>query len=96
MGYEAGAELMNMEFEQMFIATAYPAVTMAPYPIWGLHPRVLNAKGKEFIQNYLPRGVTIDECMDRKMTHGPFSTRDVSKYIDIAMAKETKAGRANE
>jgi succinate dehydrogenase/fumarate reductase flavoprotein subunit len=96
MGYEAGAELMNMEFEQMFIATAYPAVTMAPYPIWGLHPRVLNAKRQEFIQNYLPQGVKIDECMDRKMTHGPFSTRDASKYIDIAMVKETKAGRANE
>ena len=96
MGYEAGAELMNMEFEQMFIATAYPAVTMAPYPVWGLHPRVLNAKGQEFIQNYLPQDVTIDECMDRKMTHGPFSTRDVSKYIDIAMVMETKAGRANE
>jgi len=96
MGYEAGAELMNMEFEQMFIATAYPGVTMAPYPIWGLHPRVLNAKGQEFIQNHIPQGVTIGECMDRKMTHGPFSTRDASKYIDIAMVKETKAGRANE
>jgi len=96
MGYEAGAELMNMEFEQMFIATAYPGVTIAPYPIWGLHPRVLNAKGQEFIQNYLPQGVTVSECMGKKMTHGPFSTRDVSKYIDIAMVKETKAGRANE
>jgi fumarate reductase (CoM/CoB) subunit A len=96
LGYAAGAELMNMEFEQMFIATAYPAVTMAPYPVWGLHPRVLNVKREEFIQNYLPKGIMIDECMDRKMTHGPFSTRDASKYLDIAMVKETQAGRANE
>ncbi len=96
MGYEAGAELVNMEFEQMFIATAYPAVTMAPYPIWGLHPRVLNARGQEFIQDYLPQGVTVGECMEKKMTHGPFSTRDASKYLDIAMVKETRAGRANK
>ncbi len=96
LGYEAGAQLMNMEFEQMFIATAYPAVTMAPYPVWGLHPRVLNVNREEFIQNYLPKGITIDECMDRKMTHGPFSTRDASKYLDIAMVKETQAGHANE
>jgi fumarate reductase (CoM/CoB) subunit A len=96
MGYEAGAELMNMEFEQMFIATAYPAVTMAPYPIWRLQPRVLNAKGKEFIQNYLPKGVTLRECMEMKVSHGPFSTRDASKYLDIAMVKETRAGGANE
>jgi succinate dehydrogenase/fumarate reductase flavoprotein subunit len=85
-----------MEFEQMFIATAYPTVTMAPYPVWGLHPRVLNVHREEFIQNYLPQGITVDECMDRKMTHGPFSTRDQSKYLDIAMVKETQAGRANE
>ena len=96
LGYEAGAQLMNMEFEQMFIATAYPAVTMAPYPVWGLHPRVLNVHREEFIQNYLPQGITVDECMDRKMTHGPFSARDPSKYLDIAMVKETQAGRANE
>ena len=96
MGYEAGAELMNMEFEQMFIASAFPAVTMVPYPIWGLHPKLLNAKGQEFIQDYLPAGVSLNECMDKKMTHGPFSTRDDSKYLDIAMVKETRAGRANE
>jgi fumarate reductase (CoM/CoB) subunit A len=96
MGYEAGAELMNMEFEQMFIATAYPGVTMAPYPIWRFYPRVLNSKGEEFIQNYLPKGVTLRESMERKVSHGPFSTRDASKYLDIAMVKETQAGRANE
>jgi fumarate reductase (CoM/CoB) subunit A len=96
MGYEAGALLMNMEFEQMFIATVYPTVTMAPYPVWGLYPRVLNNNKQEFLQDYLPQGVSLKECMDKKMQHGPFSARDAAKYLDIAMVNEAKAGRANE
>jgi len=96
LGYEAGAELINMEFGQVFIATAYPGVDAVPYPIWKSHPKVLNVNGEEFIQNYLPPGVTVSDCMDQKLLHGPFSSRDISRFLDIAMVKETKAGRANK
>ena len=96
IGYEAGAELMNMEFGQVFIATVYPNIDSVPYPVWKSHPKILNAHGDEFIHNYLPKGVTVNECMDQKLRHGPFSSRDSSRYLDIAMIKETKAGRANK
>ncbi len=95
MGYEAGAELVNVEFGQVFIATVYPTINSIPYPLWKLHPRILNANMEEFIHNYLPAGLTVNECMNRKLEHGPFSSRDSSKYLEIAMMKETKAGRAN-
>ena len=96
LGYEAGAELINMEFGQVFITTVYPGVDAVPYPVWKLHPRILNVNGDEFIHNYLPQGVTVSDCMDQKLLHGPFSSRDISRYLDIAMVKETKAGRANK
>ena len=97
MGYEAGAELMNMEFQQMFITTIYSITNILPPEIsWGAYPKIRNAKGDEFIQNYLPQGVTVEECMKQKTRHGPFSSRDASKYLEIALIKETRAGRANE
>lgn len=96
MGYDAGAELMNMEFEQIFTATAYPTVNDLPLELWECYPKILNVNGDEFIQNYLPQGVTLKECMDQKAKHGPYSTRDASKYLEISMTKEAKAGRANE
>jgi len=96
MAYRAGAEIMNMEFEQMFISTVFPTVTMVPYPVWRFKPRVLNVDGKEFIQNYLPPDVTLEECLHKKTQHGPFSTRDASKYFEIALVKESIRGGANE
>lgn len=95
MGYDAGAELVNVEFGQVFITTVYPNIDAIPYPIFKLHPKVLNVNMEEFIHNYLPKGITVNECMDQKLQHGPFSSRDNSKYLEIAMIKETKAGRAN-
>ena len=96
LGYETGAELINMEFGQVFIATVYPTIDTVPLTVWKSHPKILNVNGDEFVQNYLLQGVTLNECMEEKLNHGPFSSRDVSRYLDIAMVKETAAGRANE
>jgi fumarate reductase (CoM/CoB) subunit A len=96
MGYEAGAELMNMEFGQTFIAFVYPNIDSVPYPVWKSNPKILNSQGDEFIHRYLPEGVTVRECMEQKLQHGPFSSRDASRYLEIAMIKETKAGRATQ
>jgi len=96
MGYNAGAELMNMEFMQIFPAIVYPTANVLGSLAWEIHPKILNFNGQEFIQNYLPEGITIEECMYHHSKHGPFSTGDVGKYIEIAITKEIKAGYATE
>jgi fumarate reductase (CoM/CoB) subunit A len=96
MGYEAGAELMNMEFMQMFVAIAYPTVhALLPF-VWEGCPKVLNVHGEEFIPRYLPQGVTLQKCMQDKTAHGPFSARDTGRFIETSIIKEVKAGRGNE
>lgn len=96
MGYNAGAELMNMEFMQVFPATAYPTFNHLSWVIWEVNPKICNVNGEEFIQNYLPKGVTTEECLEHHSKHGPFSTSDVGKYLEISIVKEIKAGRASE
>ena len=98
MGYEAGAKLMNMEFGQIFIGTVYPSINLLSTEwMWKYYPRIYNAEGEEFIHNYLPSGATLQECMDQREHHLPFSTRDtLSKYVDIAIIKETLEGRGSQ
>jgi fumarate reductase (CoM/CoB) subunit A len=96
MGYEAGAELMNLEFKQIFLGTVYPTKNMITN---GLPPHIklTNARGEEFLQNYLPKGASVEECLIQRQLHNPFSTRDsLSKYVDIAIMGEVKAGRGTK
>lgn len=96
MGYEVGAELVNMEFSQIFVGAVYPSKNILPPNLWKLCPKILNVNGDEFISNYLPQGISVEDVMKQKALHGPYSTRDLSKYLEISLAKEAKAGRANE
>lgn len=96
MGYRAGAELINMEFSQVMLGSVHPTINLAPAWVWGQHPRITNRFGEEFIQNYLPAGVSTDIAMKERALHAPFSTRDEhSRFVDSAMIGEVKAGRTN-
>lgn len=95
MGYEAGAELFNMEFHQIFIGTVFPTVNLVHSWMWESSPRLTNARGEEFLPRYPPAGATVKECLDQRRLHHPFSTRDrLSRYVDLAMVSEARAGRA--
>ncbi|MFC1952363.1 FAD-binding protein, partial [Chloroflexota bacterium] len=48
MGYNAGAELMNMEFIYTNIGTAYPNCFNVYCGAWREHPSVRNVNGEEF------------------------------------------------
>ena len=94
MGYEAGGELMNMEYMQMFIGTVYPTRNITHTWGWRHRAKLLNANGEEFVAKYCPPGVTVDMVMDEHYRHNPITTRDpYSRYLDIAIIEEVKAGR---
>ncbi len=93
MGFDAGAELMNMEFKQVFMGSVYPTVNMLT-SVLPPHVRLTNARGEEFLGSYLPEGASVEECLAQRQLHLPFSTRDpLSRYVDIAIMGEVKAGR---
>ena len=97
MGFRAGAQIMNIEFKQIFPGVIYP--TINHFSAWWFvpHVRIYNAKAEAYIENYLPDDITLDMVYKQRGSHGPFSARDsASRYFDVATVLETKAGRANE
>jgi succinate dehydrogenase/fumarate reductase flavoprotein subunit len=97
MAYKAGAELMNFEFKQIFPGIIYPTINHFSAWFFVPHVKIKNALGEEYIHNYLPDGITVEDVYKQRGTHGPFSARDsASKYFDVSTIIETKEGRANE
>ncbi len=92
--WRAGAELVNMEFHQFGPALVHPYVQLFSKACFVLHPRMLNAHGQDFLQDYLPPGVSAAEVYDEKVF--PFTISNVSRYLDTAIARENAAGRGTE
>jgi succinate dehydrogenase/fumarate reductase flavoprotein subunit len=88
LGLRAGADLVNMEFMQVVVGTVAPTWNQLNAFLWSTKPRFLNGEGESFFGKYLPAGVTAEECLMAKATHFPFSTRDLSRFVEIAIQKE--------
>lgn len=94
LGLDAGAELANMEFIQILFAITRPAPkVLLSERVFTHVPRMLNVQGREFLHDYLPRGTSAEEVLAERSTHGPFSSRLPSRWVDIAVASEMVAGR---
>ena len=89
--FRHGAELVNLEFHQVGPALIHPYVQLFSGSCFKLHPKLLNGDGEEFLQRYIPSGISLDEVYDEKVF--PFTTNNVSRYIEIAISREIKAGR---
>jgi len=93
-GFRAGAKLVNMEFVQYGIGTV-PELLLFPHWLWPFCPALKNSQGKEFLSDYLPKGVTEKMVMESHGAHYPFTNRLVSRYIELAIQKEIIAGRTS-
>ena len=89
----AGAKMTNMEFIQMGIGVAHPFINLFEHYLWDCMPVLKNAEGKAFLADYLPEGVDRTMVITDKGKHFPFSTRDHSKYVEIAVQNEINCGR---
>ena len=97
LGYRAGAELMNMEFAQIFLGTVYPTINIVHRWAWERGEKITNSAGEEFLDGYIPSGGSLKQAQVEHAQHNPFSTRDeFSRYIDIGMITEVVEGRGDE
>jgi fumarate reductase (CoM/CoB) subunit A len=85
-GLKAGAELVNMEFMQAGFGIAAPLRNVIfQYWLWDLKPEVFSAKGEKFLGQLIPQQYTVEEVMAAKAGHYPFSSRDISKYMEVSV-----------
>ncbi len=95
MALRAGAKMTNMEFLQMGIGMAYPFINLFENYLWECYPILKNGLNEKFLHGYIPTGITEKQVLRDKRLHFPFSTRDNSSYVEIAVQKEINAGRGN-
>ena len=88
MALRAGVDLVNMEFMQMGIGLATPKLLLGNW-VWALQPKAVNRAGEPILLKYLPANVSVEECMEDKSKHWPFSVEHLARHIDIAIFRES-------
>ena len=94
LALKLGAELVNMEFYQIIFKMVAPfrGLNFAGNYICQI-PHFTNALGEDFLPNYLPPEISVEECVLARAKHSPFSSDAVGRYFDIALISEVNAGR---
>lgn len=96
MARRAGAKISNMEFVQAGIGLAWPAVNLFGNQLWEAVPRITNGRGETFIHKYIQGDYTEREVIAAKGGHFPFSVRDISRFVEIAVQEEITHGAPTE
>jgi succinate dehydrogenase/fumarate reductase flavoprotein subunit len=80
---------------QIFTMTTAPTRNLIHFwkedYLWSIY----NGEGQEFLSDYLPEGITREQCIRENILHAPFSVRDkASRYLALGIVGEVKKGRA--
>lgn len=95
MAYRVGATLCNMEFIQAGIGVAHPFINLFGNYLWEAYPHIRNVEGEDILLKY-GGSLEAEKLALEEKTHFPFSTRDASKLIEIAVQTEINEGRGTE
>lgn len=93
MAFRAGAQLSNLEFIQAGIGAAHPFINLFGNYLWKAYPVIRNGEGARILRAW---GESAERQAITEKTHFPFSTRDASKLIEIAVQTEINQGRGTE
>lgn len=86
---EAGSQLVNMEFMQFIPGLTIPVYKLLFGEISLWHCKeVLDQDRKPALKAFLPETVSFEQCIHDRSMHGPFTTRDNSKYFDLAIMQD--------
>jgi succinate dehydrogenase / fumarate reductase flavoprotein subunit len=94
LAYEAGAELVNMEFIQMGVASLKTKLNCSGSMTRAI-PRVIDETGHEFLSDYFPPYTApevIFNILYRKGASWPVSLEHDTHIIDIAVYKKVREG----
>ncbi|MDW7673736.1 MAG: FAD-binding protein, partial [Bacillota bacterium] len=94
LAYEAGAELVNIEFIQIGIASTKTKLNCSGSAMRAL-PRIINDQGEEFLAKYFSDDLSINEIYDYVFQKGaswPVTYEHKTHVIDIAVYKEIAKG----
>lgn len=97
MALRSGAQLMNMEFMQIFTATVWPTRNLVHTWKTRQLEELYNRHGHYFLEDYLPEGISAQRCREENVRHAPFSTRDkASRYLAVGIVQEIIEGRGSD
>ncbi|KJS82188.1 MAG: hypothetical protein JM58_15675 [Peptococcaceae bacterium BICA1-8] len=94
LAYSVGAQLVNMEFIQIGIASTKTKLNCSGSAMRAI-PRFVNDKGEEFLYSYFPEGTSLKEMYNYVFQKGaswPVSYEHKTHIIDIAVYKEINKG----
>lgn len=95
LALSAGCELINLEFLQFIPGYLKPKYKTIFAEKSFKYVTLEDSEGNCIIKKYFPECVHEREIMVERSTHGPFSSRMSSKYVDIAIYKESLRDKFN-
>jgi len=104
MAFRAGASLTNLEFMQYMVKTIYSRSedlknildSQVGGTFWTLNPKLIDKNGKNILEEILPENISESESFEMRTHHYPFSSRDLSKWIDISIQRCIRSGNCSE
>lgn len=88
LAHLAGAKLTNMEFIQFALGLKkYDTRKFLPIAELNSPAKMINSRGQDILEKYIQPDERRDKCVEERQHHMPFSCRDSSGLVDIAVAK---------